>query len=230
MVMKNNMLFVRKEILLSLLMFFFASFSITASADDIKGYPVTKGTEHKKAIAINCYDDTNNVADQSLCDRYSILKNTSCEAIESTLSRNEPMYMCNAAGEMYCMKDTDCQVLGKNTCVISKGSSKKFEDQFTDDDKDEQMEKETDHVGICVSLGGTSESNAFGQAICNAIKIITGSVGRAISGVAFIVLGIMFFFGKVTWGLVLAIVCGMAAIFGYDSIVTVITGKPFRCN
>ena len=208
----------------------FKSAPVDAASGDVTGYPITKGTDGKKAIAINCFDSSKDIADQSLCEKYSTLQGSNCEAVESTLTREEPIYMCNSPGEIYCMRDTDCTSLGKGVCVVKKGSSKRFEDQFTGDSKEDEMEQETDYIGICASFGGTSENNTFSQAICNAIKIVTGNVGRAVSGVAFIVLGIMFFFGKVTWGIVLAVICGMGAIFGYDSIVTIITGKPFRCG
>ena len=181
---------------------------------------------NEKGVAINCYDSDKGVGDQGLCDQYASIKNASCEAIESTLTYDSPIYMCNPPGESYCFKDSDCKVLGKNTCVVKPGSTNRFESQFEDDTA---LEQNTTKVGICASVGGSGEDNAFGQAICNLMNVVTGNAGRAVVGVVVIVVGIMFFLGKVTWSLVLAIALGAGAIFGAPAIVSVVTGKSFHC-
>jgi len=213
-----------KKVILIALMLSLFPLKQSFSADDVKGYTIKSKA---KGIAVNCYDDDKSVGDQSLCDQYSSAKNPSCEAIESTLTRDKPIYMCNPAGESYCMKDNDCKVLGKNTCVIKPGSTLRFEAQFEDD---EGFDSNDTRIGICVSLGGSGEDNAFGQAICNLMNVVTGNAGRAVVGVVVIVVGIMFFLGKVTWSLVLAIALGAGAIFGAPAIVQVVTGKPFTCK
>jgi len=191
---------------------------------DVIGYKIK--TE-EKGVAVNCYDDNKKTGDQVLCDKYSTIRNSSCEAIESTLTYDIPIYMCNPPGESYCFKDSDCKILGKNTCVTKQGSINRFEAQFeTEDD----LEDNTEKIGICTSIGGSGEDNAFGQAICNLMNVVTGNAGRAVVGVVVIVVGIMFFLGKVTWSLVLAIALGAGAIFGAPAIVSVVTGKTFYCK
>ena len=196
-------------------------------SDNWVGYKIktVEGDDSTKGVAVNCYNKDKGAGDQSICDKNSSIKNASCEAIESTLTFDEPIYMCNPPGESYCFKDTDCKVLGKNTCVTKPGSTNRFESQFDDDGDIEGAEK----IGICVSVGGSGEDNAFGQAICNLMNVITGNAGRAVVGVVVIVVGIMFFLGKVTWSLVLAIALGAGAIFGAPAVVKIVTGKAFTC-
>ncbi len=76
----------------------------------------------------------------------------------------------------------------------------------------------------------TTDSNILVQTMCNALKIITGSGGKAFAAFAIISVGIGFFTGKVSWGLLIGVAMGIAAMFGAPSIVSAITGKPvFEC-
>ena len=84
-------------------------------------------------------------------------------------------------------------------------------------------------VGFCITADGNSETNAFGQALCNMFKFITGKVGRGVAAGAVIALGVFFFMGKVTWGSALAVALGVGAVFGAPSVVSVLTGKSFDC-
>ena len=212
----------RNFFLISIAIFSLMSYN-SYSADDQVGYKIKSG---EKGVAVNCYSEDRSTGDQSLCEKYSTYKNSSCEAIESTLTYDTPIYMCNPPGDAYCFVDSDCKVLGKNTCVTKPGSTNRFEAQFDDG----ELESNTEIVGICVSIGGSGEDNAFGQAICNLMNVVTGNAGRAVVGVVVIVVGIMFFLGKVTWSLVLAIALGAGAIFGAPAIVSVVTGKSFNCK
>ncbi len=83
--------------------------------------------------------------------------------------------------------------------------------------------------GFCVTADGNAETNAFGQAMCNMFKFITGKVGRGVAAGAVIALGVFFFMGKVTWGSALAVALGVGAVFGAPSVVSVLTGKSFDC-
>lgn len=223
--------FMFRRIFLLSLFVVFALFrnNVLLAADDVKGYKISE--DSKKGVAVKCNNaDDGSVGDQSICEKYSTASNAVCEAIESTLTFETPIFMCNPAGESYCLKDTDCKVLGKNACVIRPGSSQRFESQLAADDDFESTMTDAGVVGICVSLGGSGEDNAFGQAICNLMNVVTGNAGRAVVGVVVIVVGIMFFLGKVTWSLVLAIALGAGAIFGAPKIVKVVTGKEFTCR
>ena len=156
---------------------------------------------------------TDGKADQSLCGA-----NQECIVIPSTLYDEEPVAVCTDYGMEYCKTNQDCTTLGKNTCVLKLGSNALAENYDM-----------SSNVGICVARGGSGESNAFAQAICNLMNVVTGNAGRAVVGVVVIVVGIMFFLGKVSWSLVLAVALGAGAMFGAPAIVSVITGKQFRC-
>ena len=75
--------------------------------------------------------------------------------------------------------------------------------------------------------GGGSGANDFGGVgvkLCQIVRAITGRIGRAIATIAVIFLGFGAFFGKVTWGLAVAVAIGIFAIFGAASIVTAFGG------
>ena len=206
-----------------------SSFAKTAYSDptttsSVQGYTIAKD---KKGTVVDCYSSTKSMPDESLCEKYSLVKNSECSLIPSTAHLDARQYVCNPPGESYCKKDSDCQVLGKSKCVVKPGSTKKFEDQFDDESA---LDSENTKVGICVAGGGSGEDNAFGQAICNLMSVVTGNAGRAVVGVVVIVVGIMFFLGKVTWSLVLAIALGAGAIFGAPAVVRLVTGAPFTCG
>jgi type IV secretory pathway VirB2 component (pilin) len=87
-----------------------------------------------------------------------------------------------------------------------------------------------------VGSGGTiisanPNSNVLVDTICNVLKIVTGNAGKAFAAFAIISLGIGFFTGKVSWGLMIGIAAGIAAMFGAPSIVAAITGRgAFDCG
>jgi type IV secretion system protein VirB2 len=68
-------------------------------------------------------------------------------------------------------------------------------------------------------------SNVLVSTMCNALKIITGNAGKGFAAFAIISVGIGFFTGKVSWGLMIGVAAGIAAMFGAPSIVSAITGK-----
>jgi len=68
-------------------------------------------------------------------------------------------------------------------------------------------------------------SNSFSRTICNALKIVSGSAGKTFAAFAIIAVGIGFFSGKVSWGLMIGVAAGIAAMFGAPSIVAAISGQ-----
>ena len=81
------------------------------------------------------------------------------------------------------------------------------------------------------TLSVSSSSNILVDTMCNALKIITGNAGKAFAAFAIISVGIGFFTGKVSWGLMIGVAAGIAAMFGAPSIVSAITGKSsFDCG
>lgn len=76
-----------------------------------------------------------------------------------------------------------------------------------------------------------SNKNAFVATICNVLKIVTGNGGKAFAAFAIISLGIGFFTGKVSWGLMIGIAAGIAAMFGAPTIVAAISGtSSYDCR
>jgi len=84
---------------------------------------------------------------------------------------------------------------------------------------------------IIDSTATLSDKNAFVTTICNVLKIVTGNGGKAFAAFAIISLGIGFFTGKVSWGLMIGIAAGIAAMFGAPSIVAAISGsESYDCK
>ena len=71
---------------------------------------------------------------------------------------------------------------------------------------------------------GDANKNAFVDVMCNALKIVTGNAGKAFAAFAIISVGIGFFSGKVSWGLMIGVTAGIAAMFGAPTIVAAIAG------
>ena len=74
-------------------------------------------------------------------------------------------------------------------------------------------------------------NNILVSTLCNMMKIVTGNAGKAIAAFAIVAVGVGFFTGKVSWGLMIGVAAGIAAMFGAATIVSAITGKTtFDCT
>jgi type IV secretory pathway VirB2 component (pilin) len=73
-------------------------------------------------------------------------------------------------------------------------------------------------------------SNTFTRVMCNALRIVQGSAGKTFAAFAIIAVGIGFFSGKVSWGLMIGVAAGIAAMFGAPSIVAAISGQNTDMN
>jgi len=73
-------------------------------------------------------------------------------------------------------------------------------------------------------------SNALTRVMCNALRIVQGSAGKTFAAFAIIAVGIGFFSGKVSWGLMIGVAAGIAAMFGAPSIVAAISGDNTTMN
>lgn len=71
----------------------------------------------------------------------------------------------------------------------------------------------------------TASDNILVDTMCNALKIVTGNAGKSFAAFAIISVGIGFFTGKVSWGLMIGVAAGIAAMFGAPSIVAAISGE-----
>lgn len=76
-----------------------------------------------------------------------------------------------------------------------------------------------------------SASDVFVSEICNVFNIVSGPAGKAFAAFAILSVGIGFFSGKVSWGLLVGVAAATSTIFGAPSIVSAVTGKPsFQCS
>jgi type IV secretory pathway VirB2 component (pilin) len=66
-------------------------------------------------------------------------------------------------------------------------------------------------------------NNMLVTTMCNVIKLVTGKAGKAFAAFAVISVGIGFFTGKVSWGLMIGVAAGIAAMFGAPTIVAAIS-------
>ena len=66
----------------------------------------------------------------------------------------------------------------------------------------------------------TPGSSAIGDVLCEVVEWIMGPIGRGVGTLAIIVLGVGALFGKVSWGMALTTMVGIAVIFSAPKIVT----------
>ncbi len=95
---------------------------------------------------------------------------------------------------------TDCTILSSNSTGCKANSGCKF------------------------TVNANANDNAFVDTLCNALKIVTGSGGKAFAAFAIVSVGIGFFTGKISWGLMIGVTAGIAAMFGAPTIVAAISG------
>lgn len=70
---------------------------------------------------------------------------------------------------------------------------------------------------VGIPVGGSS---AIGDVLCEVVEWIMGPIGRGVGTLAIIVLGVGALFGKVSWGMALTTMVGIAVIFSAPRIVT----------
>lgn len=75
------------------------------------------------------------------------------------------------------------------------------------------------------TVSSTANSNILVDTMCNVMELVTGNAGKAFAAFAIISIGIGFFMGKISWGLMIGVAMGIAAMFGAPTIVSAITGK-----
>lgn len=81
-----------------------------------------------------------------------------------------------------------------------------------------------------LALATNTDFGGVGGKLCEIVQAITGNIGRAIATIAIVFLGIGAFFGKVTWGLAVAVGIGIFAIFGSATIVGKFAGGGAGCT
>ncbi len=75
------------------------------------------------------------------------------------------------------------------------------------------------------SFATASTSTNLDTAMCNVLKVMQGTLGKALAAFVIVFLGISLFLGKVSWGLAISSALGIGAIFGAGSIVNAIAGS-----
>lgn len=80
------------------------------------------------------------------------------------------------------------------------------------------------------AFASEQDINEFSKVMCRVLDIATGTGGKAFAAFAIISVGIGFFTGKVSWGLMIGVAAGIAAIFGAPSIVAAISGDTGGCT
>lgn len=67
---------------------------------------------------------------------------------------------------------------------------------------------------MAFAQGNNALEQTVSGGLCQVVDAIRGDVGKAISTMAILILGIGAFFGKVNWGLAVMFAAGIVAIFG----------------
>ena len=68
------------------------------------------------------------------------------------------------------------------------------------------------------------------QTLCNIYLFITGGIGKTICAFTIIGVGIGFFTGKVSWGVLIGVALGIASLFGGPAIMVAVTGGDKPCD
>ena len=86
-------------------------------------------------------------------------------------------------------------------------------------------------ISILVPVAAYAAGSVFDSSACNTLNIVTGTPGKVFAAFAVVATGVGFFTGKVSWGLLIGVVGGIAIIFGAPSVVSAISGKSmFACE
>ncbi len=68
-------------------------------------------------------------------------------------------------------------------------------------------------------------ADPISAALCVVVSTITGGIGGAIATIAIIIIGIGALMGKVSWGMAIIVVLGVAIVFGAAALVTLLGGS-----
>ena len=181
-----------------------------------------------KGLYVNCYNDDIGRGDQQTCAKYfSGSTKSTCVMLESTINDTNPIATCDTSETAFCRTDDDCRAKGSQaiTCVDKFGQ--RIEDKYRDSDG--LVSIEDNYVGMCSSAGANKDRNGIVIVLCNAIGIVTGGAGRAVVLIVVVVVGVLFFIGKVNWSLLVAIGLGVGVMFGAKAIVNIVTGGELQC-
>ena len=84
---------------------------------------------------------------------------------------------------------------------------------------------------VNVSKDPSRTSNAMAAVLCNVMRFVTGGIGKTIASFIIIGVGVGFFTGKVSWGVLIGVTLGISAMFGAPAIIGAMTGSASNlCN
>ncbi len=81
-----------------------------------------------------------------------------------------------------------------------------------------------DSTNLTCVVTASADQNKLSEVMCNVYKIATGKAGKIFAAFVVISVGIGFFTGKVSWGLMIGVAAGIATMFGGPTIVAAISG------
>ena len=79
-------------------------------------------------------------------------------------------------------------------------------------------------TGIGITSNTTGSGGEMQTVLCNVLRFVTGTVGKTLASFIIIGVGLGFFTGKVSWGLLIGVTLGISAMFGAPAIIGAITG------
>ena len=80
------------------------------------------------------------------------------------------------------------------------------------------------------SINDGISDHTLEQYLCNALRFLTGGVGKSLAAFACIGVSLAFVSGKVAWTSILAFALGMACIFGAPQIIKAFAGGDVACG
>ncbi len=80
---------------------------------------------------------------------------------------------------------------------------------------------------VIVSDKSFAANGAFLSEMCNVLNVVTGSTGKIIASVGIAAVGVGFFTGKVSWGLLIGASSGVGLMFGAPTMVAALSGTSY---
>lgn len=81
----------------------------------------------------------------------------------------------------------------------------------------------SDETGLITDATGSGGD--MQKVLCNVLVFVTGTVGKTLASFIIIGVGLGFFTGKVSWGLLIGVTLGISAMFGAPAIIGALTGE-----
>ena len=85
-------------------------------------------------------------------------------------------------------------------------------------------------VGVAYAADAPTVTDPMEATLCNIYIFITGGIGKTICAFTIIGVGIGFFTGKVSWGVLIGVALGIAALFAGPAIMQAIAGVESPCK